>query len=477
MSAQPKLLPRSSDPEPGPSMDRLVREANMWRGKQASTDAELAGERRFDASAFIGPAVLFAITAVYLWYELHWQLDLLHAMGSAKTSRDDVDWLVLEGRALAAFGLVWAIMKTRFLRSTKDSMSSMVTTFVLVGGITVLAFALIGRLYEGVIDELPADTSLHLYKVAAHRQWSLADDLPADPSAKDSVAVMLWPLKMADATQAAAIEQVFDKRAEGFKEGAEAEAKKMWPEAKEKLAAAAGAGSGELRAKFEEYYLKFINGSQQTRSIIGSWQANRSDYFESLVGIPPSPGATRTEFATALQSAKLNQLRQLGQLYLQTKGFTEDPVVHQVGDVVYHASDFTGVHNEADFARVIVKKAAGGLAARVPTVSTVKSLAEASSVVSSAVVPPISMTLSTLSILVNAGALLGLLCVGLPVFRHLQAVIPVAFAGGVLVALSPTSTLPGMGDGMTWLATNYAPVSWVLERVVTFEHLLLSVLG
>lgn len=475
MSTEAKLFPRSTDPEPGPSMDRLVREANMWRGRASATDAEVAGERRFDLATVAGPAILFLITAVYLAYELHWQLDLLHTMDSAKASRDDVDWLVLEGRALAAFGLVWAFLKTRFLRSAKDSMSSMAVTAILVGGATMLMFTAIGRLYDTVIDELPADTSLHLYKVAAHRQWSLAGDLPKDQSATDPVAVMLWPLKMGDQAQSGAIEQVFDKRVEGFREGAAEQARKLWPQAKEKLSAFGAAGSGELRSKFEEYFAKYINGSQQTRSIIGSWQERRSDYFQDLTGIAPNPGATREQFATALLSAKINQLRQLGQLYLDTKGFTSDPVVYQSGDIVYSASDFAGVRNEADFTRVVIKKAAGGMAAMVPTLETVKTRPEASTIVASAVVPPISMTLSTVSILVNAGALLGLLCVGLPVLRHLQAVIPVVFAGGVLFALPPTQHLPGLDAGMAWLHANLTPVAWLIERVVTFEHLLLSI--
>ncbi|WP_423600918.1 hypothetical protein [Roseateles sp. MS654] len=456
-------------------MDRLVREANMWRGRTSADDAEVAGERKFDLAAVIGPAVLFVITAVYLAYELHWQLDLLHTMGSAHASRDDVDWLVLEGRALAAFGLTWAFLKTMLLRSAKDSMSSMVVTFVLVGGATLLMFTAIGRLYDAVIDELPADTSLHLYKVAAHRQWSLAGDLPRDASAADPVAVMLWPLKMADSAQSAGIEQVFDKRADGFREGASEQARKLWPQAKEKLAAFGAAGSGELRSKFEDYYAKYVDGSQQTRSIISSWQERRSNYFQDLTGITPNPGATREQFATALLSAKINQLRQLGQLYLDTKGFTLDPVVFQSGDVAYNASDFEGVRNESDFVRVVIKKAAGGMAAMVPTLGTVKSRPEASNIVASAVVPPISMTLSTVSILVNAGALLGLLCVRLPVLRHLQAVIPLVFAAGVLVALRPTQSLPGLDAGMAWLHANLTPVAWLIERVVTFEHLLLNI--
>jgi hypothetical protein len=474
MSTEAKLLPRSTDPEPGPSMDRLVREANMWRGKQDSRDAEVRGESRFDAASLLGPAILFVITAAYLWYELHWQLDLLKTMSSAKATRDDVDFLVLEGRLLAAFGLVWALLKTRFLKSTKDSLSSMVTTLFLVGGATFGAFSLIGQLYEQVIEQLPAQASLQLYKVAAHRQWSLAGELPADASAADPVAVIMWPLKMADAGQAGAIESVFDKRAEAFKEGANQQARKLWAQVQPKLAAASGMGSGELRGQFEEYYAKYVSGSKQTRSIIGSWQANRSDYFENLTGIAPNPGATREEFAQALQGAKLNQLRSLGKLYLETKGFTEDPVVHQVGDVIYYASDFTGVRTESEFARVVVKKAAGGLAAHVPTLATIKSRAESSSVVASAMAPPISLALSTVSLLLNAGAFLGLLCVGLPVLRHLQAVIPLAFAGGVLMALPPTTKLPGLEAGMAWLHSSYAPVAWLLERVITFQHLVLS---
>lgn len=469
-----KLFPHNTDPEPGPTMDRLVRDANMYRARSGAEDASIVGAvRGFDTGVFIGPAILFAITAGYIWLEIHWQLDLLHLVNSAKSTRDDIDFLVLEGRGLAAFGLVWAVLKTKFLKSSVESMSSMVSTFALVGGATILAFSLIGRLYDGVIDELPANTSLQLYKVAAHRQWSLNGDLPTDASSKDPVAVLLWPLKMADATQAPGIEAVFDKRAEGFKAGAEDEARKLWPQVKDKLAQTGN--PGELSSKFDALYEKYISGASQVKSVVSSWETARSNYFQSLTGIKPNAGANKEEFAKALQGAKISQMQQLGQLYLDTKGFTLDPVVHQSGDVIFYASDFSGVRNESEFTRVVINKVAGGMAAMVPTLETVKTHAESSSVVSSAIVPPISMTLSMISILVNFGALMGLLCVRMPVLRYLQTVIPIFITVGIFLAVNPTTSLPGLEGGMTWLRGEYPWVSWILERIVTLEHFAIAI--
>lgn len=457
-------------------MDRLIRRVNIFRANRDAEDVDAVGETpKSESSVKAGTAILFAITAIYLYYEINWQMNLLHIMSSAKSTRDELDWVVLEGRALAAFGLVWAILKTKFLKSSSE-VGSMIVTGLLVAGVTVLAFSSIGRLYDSAIDSLPAETSLQMYKVSAHRVWSLQGDLPPDASSKDPVAVMLWPLKMADKAQAPGIEAVFDKRAEGFKASAEDQARKMWPEVQGRLERMNGRGQGEISSTFQEAYLKYISGSKETVSSIGSWQAKRTEYFKSLTGMDPNPNASKEDFARALTTAKINQYRELGTMYLETQGFTSDPVVHQAGDLIFHASDLAKIRTEDQFIAMVTKKASGGMAALVPTLQTVKTLPQANEVVSSAVVPPISMALSTISILLNAGSLVGLLCIRLPVLRYIQTLIPIVFAAGVLMMVPPTTSLPGLGTGMAWLHSNYSAVSWLLERVVTLEHLALAIL-
>jgi hypothetical protein len=86
------------------------------------------------------------------------------------------------------------------------------------------------------------------------------------------------------------------------------------------------------------------------------------------------------------------------------------------------------------------------------------------------------MVLSTVSILVNVGALLGLLWLRIPLLRYLQVLIPPVFAAVAFIMIPPTTTLPGVGVGMAWLHSNYSAAAWLLERVVTIERFALSVL-
>ena len=471
-----RTFPHSSDPEPGPSMDKLVREANFFRARKDSEDIEVVGEkpRNIDVGAYVGPVVLFAITAFYVYYEICWQLDLLHLMGTASASRDDVDWMILEGRALASFGLVWALLKTKFLKSTTE-MGATIVTGILVAAACLMTFSVIGKGYDSVIDGLPAPTSLQLYKVAAHRLWTLQGELPADVSAKDPVATVLWPLKMADPAQASEIAAVFDRRAEAFQSDIAKKAHELWPGVQSKLSASAAAGGiGALSTKFEEAYMTYIAGSKQTKSLVGSWQSQRTDYFQNLTGIPPNASASKEDFAKALGKAKIAQMQELGRMYIETGGFKKDFIVYQSGDLAFYSSDFANVKSESDFTNVIVKKAGGSLAAQAPTLANVKSQPLANSVVSSAVVPPISMVLSTVSILVNVGALIGLLCLRIPLLRYLQVLIPPVFAAVALIMIPPTTTLPGVGAGMSWLHSNYGAAAWLLERVVTIERFALG---
>jgi hypothetical protein len=471
----PRNQQKSTDPEPGPSMDAFKKSTRLFRERDAAEDAVEPG-RRFVFSEWAPVLVLLAITGTYIWLEASWNVGLLQSMSDPSASPQDIDWMVTEGRWLAAFGTSWALLKSTFMKKA-DHVGSGVAAAMLIAGATVVGFAGIGRLYETAVEALPPAQSLQMYKTAVHRTWAVAGELKdKDASLRDPVAVALWPLKVADAGQAKSIERVFADRAENAGKEAAEKARQEWPEVQAKLNA--GADPGEARKEFEELYITFKVMSAKTRSFFSSWQAQREQQMTEFTGFKPDPGATPEAFAQQLLRSRIQRHRDLGKLFLQTQGGSVDPVVYSKGSFVLKGSDFRNVKTEEDFVRMVTKKATNGLVANAPTVENVKGRPDAGTVIAAAMVPSMAMVMSCLGVLLNAGAFVGLLCVRTPVLRHIpQPAIPVAFLAAVLSLTPATKALPGLENGMAWLSQNHGALSWLLERVVTLEHLALRVLA
>jgi hypothetical protein len=467
----PQNHDRSSDPEPGPSMDSFKRSTRLFSAEDSAVDAERTGA--FSFAAWIPLVVVFAVGFLYVSLESTWNTGMLDSISNPHTDAQELNWMISEGRWLTAFGLTYAFMKGMFNRAA-GSLSSALSTAVLIGGVTVLAYAGIGRAYDFAIDALPPTQALQMYKTAVHRTWAVGGELKKlDPSTKDPVAVALWPLKVADDAQAKDIEGVFDERAANAMTEVTALAHKEWPAVESKL------GSGEdpaiVRREFEQDYVEYIALSTRAKSVFSSWQTQRSSDMESYTGMTPNAGATPAEFAQQLLRSRLQRHRDLGKMFIATQGGSTDPVVWTNGALQLRGSDFKGVQDEAGFTKMLQAKAMNSVVADVPTAATVKSRDDAHQVIAAAMIPAMAMTLSCLGILLNIGSLVGLLFVRAPVLRHVpQWFIPGAFVGVVLVLTPATNTLPGLNVGLTWLHSNYTVLSMLVERVITLEHLALE---
>ena len=461
---------RSTDPEPGPSMDAFKRAVNIFRAQDAAEDAPVKGEKRSLSAAAIS-LILIVVTCTYLYFEITWNAAFVATLFEGSPDREQINALVHEGRWLAAFGLAWALVKGVFVRGS-TTMLGLVVSLGLVAGTTLFGYAGINRAYERLIDEIPQETAAMLYKSTAHRALAVGGGAE-DAASADPMAVMLWPLKMVDDGSRGEVDEDLQAQAEDLKSSSLAMASSEWTKIQAQLATIASMPA--LMKRFEDGYAEYLAKSRQTLSYIPGSQAKREQQFLEITGMRPNVKATREEFARELLNARIENYRQLGRVYLQTKGGTEDLVVYSAGDVQLKISDLASIKSEEDLLSLVEKKFKDRVAQALSSPELLKK-ADARDGVAAAALPPIAILLSAFTVVLNAGAVAGLTLASLPVLRRIpQWIWPVATVAGVIAWIEPVKTLPGLEAGFVWINSQSAVGAWIFERLLAVEYLLLSI--
>lgn len=451
-------------------MDAFKRAVHLFRARDASIDAPVKGEQR-SLSGFAVAMILLSITVAYVFLEIRWNSSFMSTLYEGTADRDEINALVQEGRWLAAFGLAWALMKGVFVRESTTT-AGFVVSVALVLGSTMLAYVGISRGYEAVIDAIPQDEAALLYKSTAHRALALSGSVQ-DESAQDPMSVALWALKVLDVSLLQGIDQGFEAQAEDAKTQLLAKVSQDWPKIQAELTQVAAAP--KMKKLFEDGHITYLEKSRMTLSYVSGWQEKREKEFQRLTGMRPNAKATKEQYARELLNSNIENHRAMGRMYLQTKSGTEDLVVYQAGDLTVRLSEVINIKSERDLLTMVERKFKERVAHTLSSPELLKK-ADARDGIAAAILPPVALLLSAVAILMNVGTVVGLVISQVPVLRAIpQWVWPAGALAGSLVWATPTSSLPGLEGGFAWIRLSSPVGSWLFERLLSIEYLLLSI--
>lgn len=455
----------------------LARGARFFRLRADAVDAtgRESNLRRLAVLTKLSTLALVGVTLAYLACEVLWNIQLLQTMAKASATRTEVEAMVSHGRWLAAFGLVWALLRSA-LFSRKSGVDGVVN-WVLFGSSLVLAYASIGTLYSHAIDSLSPATSIQAFELAAHRNWALKDDLEPGRQSRvaaaihDAPAVALWGLYVEDAYIADDAHIEYMNRRNSLSQDSVGAALTRYPdivEARKRLA------SGDSRLQeFEERYQDYVAKSRKVDGATFAWVKRDAikQFADATCGMLPNANATKADFARELTKSCVNGWRQAGKAYLDNAlTGNSDPVVYDNQGISVHLSEVVNL-DQGQFTTFIRNKVAGLVDEQLPTVETVKANARAHDVIASVIVPPMSMTLSMLGIVANLGGALALF-VGL---KRIQGIAAVAALVAAAVFI-PSSSPKGMSQAWAAFSGNHAVLSFAAGKVIWAERFLLSLM-
>lgn len=462
---------RSSDPEPGPSMDRFQKGVAQFLAKEDAPTAHVHGESIRFAMGGTWTAVLLAvITTAYIILEARWNVHLVAAVFGGDLPRDEMHALVESGRWLSAFGLAWALTKGVFLRESKSFVGA-IAGALLVCATTAAGYVAISRSYDAALDAIPDPVASQLYKSAVWRSMTINDGA-AQPAAQDPVATTLWPMKLLDGKAVVLMDAAFTSKEDQIRAQVTQRARDAWPELEAKLSQMGSKDA--LMQQFEGAYRKYISASEKLGSMFSSVQSRREAEFQRLSGMKPNANASREQFATEMLSSPIENLQALGRLYIDSAGGTADPVVFSKDGLTLHLSDLAGLNSEEAFLAHIERKVTAQLDEARSRPNLMQD-AQARQAVAAAVLPPVAMLLSLLGVVLNAGALAGIALARVPVIRLVpQAMWPVIAIAAVCFLVPPVGAVPGLEAGFAALHAAAPTLSSFFERMVSLEYRLIA---
>lgn len=490
MNALPHNTPRRNPP-PGPGFlgelgdtaelrKGLARGARWFRLRADSETTKTSAQSRTHLNLIsrASTLTLVGITLAYLAAEVLWNIQLMETIARAGASRIEVETMVNHGRWLAAFGLVWALLRS-ILFSRKSGLDGVVNWVLFVSAI-VVAYASIGGLYSRAIDSLSPATSIHAFELAAHRNWALKDDLEptrqarVDAATKDAPAVALWALNMGDPAIVADADAEYQSRRQGLSSDSVSAALAKYPEieaARKKLAAAGSVGA---LAEFEKGYAEYIAKSRKVDAIrfASTKREGIKMFADGTCGMLPNANATKADFAREMTKSCILNYRKGGEAYLANElAVSADPVVYDNQGIKIHFSQVKDL-NESQFTTFVRDRASGLVNEQLPTEETVKSNPKAHDVISSIIVPPISMLLSMIGIVANLGGALAMV-VGLKRFQGIASMLALVLAAALIPAGAPA----GMAQAWKTFSTEHSVLSFAAGKVISAERTLISIKG
>lgn len=468
---------RSSDPEPGPAMDRFQKGVSQFLAKQDASNARVQGEGiRLQMGGPWTAALLAAVTLAYLYLEARWNVDLVAAVYAGDLPAPEMQALVESGRWLSAFGLAWALTRGVFLRESRSLVGAIVGA-LLVGATTMACHVGISRGYEAAIDRIPDPVALQLYKSSVWRSMSTSPDAQAHGEAQsaavlDPVAATLWPLRLLDQRSVILMEAAFETKEGEIRAQLAQRARAAWPEVSSRVAQMGSRDA--LLSQFETAYQRYIKASEAMGSMFSSVETRRMKGFEQLSGMKPNSKATREQFAQELQRSPIENLSSLGRLYIETAGGTADPIVFERDGIRLQLTDLGNLASEDAFVAHIETKVAAQLEAARSRPGLVHE-EKARQAVAAAVLPLVAMTVSLLGMLVNAGALVGIAFSRVPLIGLVpQWCWPLAALALVMAHVPRTAEVPGLHAGLAALREAAPMFSSLFERLITLQYQLMS---
>jgi hypothetical protein len=337
------------------------------------------------SSFWVAAAGVF-ITALYCIAELCYNMSLVEFVSSANTSADAFENLERVGKLLGAIGLTLALAKT-FLKGWRAAAA--------IAIMAPLAYLGIDRGFDAYIGGLPHEAKVEGYYLGAYRSLLLSGKLQdpdfggLDASIERKVRLLSLPLAIGSGKdpQAKVSNYVFGSDGPS---GFDKEISGLWDI------------YDSVSRRVDPLYGYYAIESRKAES----HQAFRDKYVAGFLkksgGIPP--GLSKAQFNAAIQSAYPSLAR-----YRATVAIPAQPAINLPALTM---GDIPPGLDQPGFSSFFRAHIARARAARLAASDQVETLPSSTNIIASAVVPPLSMSLSLLSFglnLASAGAGLTLL--------------------------------------------------------------------
>jgi hypothetical protein len=390
-----------------------AREASQ-RGKAQGTSEVANAPSGANSHAWLWAVGGVVATLAYCAAELAYNMSLVEFVSSANTSADAFEGLERVGKALGALGLSMAVARMFF------------NQWKLLAALAVMApvaYMAIDKSFNAYVDGLPHEVKVEGYYLGAYRTLVLGGQL-ADPDFAGPEASIERKLRLLNLPLAAGSGKDARAQVSEYVYGSDQDSKRLDKEIGELFGI-----YNSISRKIDPLYGYY---AIESKKIPGGAFHNAyvRGFMKKSGGIPP--GLTKEQFNEEIQKSYPSLVT-----YRATVAIPAQP---SIGMAALRMGDIPAGLDEPAFHQFFTDHLKKAQSLRNEKAGEVETLSHSKSLISSTFVPPLSMSLSLLSVGLNAAASLsGLLLLGLFPWREarwhkalslsLQASLTIAILG------------------------------------------------
>lgn len=372
-------------------------------------------------------AVSLAITALFVFFEARYNLDLLNTLSNPYATRDSVDALSHRGKLLGSLGISWVFARTLITRVRPPVIG--LCAFL---GCAALVYAGLDQTYTRVIANLDPEVKVEGFNLFSYRRDLLTDrlfdpdiPLPKEHPVEGRILMGSFPIVLLDDRFMLPAQDIVARKAADKGNQILAAAQQQWPAYLRQM------------VQINRFYQEFINGSRT--ALMYRAFGGIQKFQQRTGGLKPNPNLTRWQFLDVLRTSSLPQAEQLRQAEAREIGRRPDGTIVHAGDVPYfmdHRSYIAWFEAQANEAK----------AQALPTADTVESFKDIRDINAAVFLPPMAIITSLTSAVTNGVTLvimlialaLGLLRATRPIgirLRKFSTPLMMAFVAIIVTAM------------------------------------------
>ena len=332
-------------------------------------------------------AVSLAITALFVFFEWRYNLDLLSTLSNPDATSDAVDGLSQRGKLLASLGITWVFGR---ILITKIKPAIIGLAIFLVCSVAV--YIALDQTYTRVIAGLKPEVKVEGFNLFSYRRdlltGKLSDPdiaLPKDHPVEGKILMGSFPIVLLDDRFMLPAQDIVARKAGDQSNAVLQNASRQRPAYLRQM--------GELNSGYQE----FISGSRQAYQYRAFGGIKK--FQQRSGGLSPNPNLTRPQFVDMLRSANHAKGEQLRKSEAREIGKRPD------GTAVY-ARELPYFMDRTAYMNWFESQASQAKAAAMPTTQTVETFKGIRDINAAVFLPPMAIITSLTSALTNAVTLI-----------------------------------------------------------------------
>ena len=328
-------------------------------------------------------ALSLIITALFVYFEGRYNIDLLDTLSRPGATSDAVDALSQRGKVLASLGITWVFGRALITRIKPAALG-----LAMFLACCVAAYFALDHLYSRVIAGLKSEVKVEGFNLFSYRQDLLTGKLhdpdiplPQEYPVEGRILMGSFPIVLLDDRFMLPAQDIVERKAGDRRNQVLRRAAEQWPPYARQM--------GELNNNYNEY----IAGSRQAYQYRAFGGIKK--FQQRSGGLEPNPSLTRAQFVSMIRGSGHPNGQQLRNAEAREVGRRPD------GSSVY-ARDMPYFMDRQAYMNWFETQANQAKSAAMPTAETVEGFQGIHDINSAVFLPPMAIITSLTSALTNA---------------------------------------------------------------------------